>query len=79
MTNPCIVPFECENTDGSYICQCTVGYERDQGNICRNIDECERNELTEIELCPEKGKGFTESFIVLVKSDVKQCYQVDPI
>ena len=74
------MPFECENTDGSYICECTAGYERDQGDICRNIDECERNELTEIELCPEKGKGFTETFkICPLESVVKQCYQVSSL
>ena len=63
MTNPCIVPFECENTDGSYICECAAGYERDEGDICRNIDECERDELAENNqnICPEKGKGITES------------------
>ena len=57
------MPFECENTDGSYICECAAGYERDEGDICRNIDECERDELAENNqnICPEKGTGITES------------------
>ena len=51
VTNPCILPFQCENTDGSYTCECTAGFERDGDDICRNIDECEREE----DLCPAKG------------------------
>ena len=75
MTNPCIVPYECENTDGSYICECADGYERDQGDICRNIDECERNELAEnkLNLCPEKGNGFTDSFLMFIWIKSERC------
>ena len=57
MNNPCTLPYECENTDGSYICECVAGYERDQLNICRNINECET--ASEEVLCPAKGPGFS--------------------
>ena len=30
----------CQNTDGSFTCDCELGYERDQYNECQDIDEC---------------------------------------
>ncbi|XP_078382508.1 uncharacterized protein LOC144665195 isoform X2 [Oculina patagonica] len=35
----CPVNSSCVNSDGSYSCQCPVGYRLD-GNNCRDIDEC---------------------------------------
>ena len=73
MTNPCILPYECENTDGSYICECVAGYERDQLNVCRNINECEEDNASEEVLCPEKGPGFSILGFVSAERTVQAC------
>ncbi|CAH1252407.1 MFRP [Branchiostoma lanceolatum] len=36
---PCDVNAGCTNTDGSYLCQCNIGYEG-SGLECTDIDEC---------------------------------------
>ena len=49
---------DCENTQGSYICQCEPGFEQikagsDEKYRCKDIDECldDPCELTEVNFC----------------------------
>ena len=57
----------CDDTHGSYNCECISGYENDDdGTECQDIDECERN----LHQCPEHSEcsnSYSKNFKVIIK------------
>ena len=57
----------CDDTDGSYNCECVSGYEsNNDGTECLDIDECERN----LHKCPDNSECsnlFSKTFKVIKK------------
>ena len=49
-TNPCQENAECVNTEGSYDCDCVLGYRPENGG-CVDVNECMDNPCMKNALC----------------------------
>nr|XP_022292249.1 mucin-4-like isoform X6 [Crassostrea virginica] len=65
---------ECENTEGSFLCNCKDGY-RKVGQACQDIDECTDATSGCQQICTNSPGSFSCSCVVghTLKSDNKTC------
>lgn len=52
----CDANANCDNTPGSYVCSCKVGFE-DDGNACRDINECRQTAVCPLHATCENTEG----------------------
>eukprot|EP00105_Crassostrea_gigas_P016588 XP_011434026.1 PREDICTED: fibrillin-2-like isoform X1 [Crassostrea gigas] len=74
-TNTCdSLTQECENTEGSFLCNCKNGY-RKVGQACEDIDECTEATSGCQQVCTNSPGSYSCSCVVghTLKSDNKTC------
>ena len=72
---PC--PGECRNTDGSFECECLVGFDKQYNGQCRNIDECESQPCDSEAKCVDTVGSFVCTCNVGYKGDGITCVDIN--